>query len=161
MTKTLQPTFLSSVKVSPSHSPPASIPKESEPFFQPTGPTGTDSSAVMHQSASQPGSDSHLPAEPTGKDFSASQYQSSSQLRSDRHQPRSSSPKHTGTDSAKHQSTIQLKPDRHRPRSSSPRRTGSDSSVTKDQSASQPQSDPNRHSEHSGTDPSAIRHQSD
>ena len=119
MAKTLQPTFSSEVRVAPSHSPPASIPKDSEPFFQPTsGHTGTDSSALGHQSASHPGSDTHLPAEHTGKDSSSSQHQLTSQLRSDRHETRSSSPKRTGTDSsAKHQSTSQLKSDRHQPRS--------------------------------------------
>ena len=62
MAKTFQPTFSSAVKVTPSHSPPATIPKDSEPFFQPTsaGHTVTDSSAFMHKSASQPGWDSRL-----------------------------------------------------------------------------------------------------
>ena len=74
MAKTLQSTFSSEVKLTPSHSPPASIPKDSEPFFQPTsGCTGSDSSALGHQSASQPGLDTQLPAERTGKDSSASQ----------------------------------------------------------------------------------------
>ena len=63
MAKTLQPTFSSEVKLTPSHSTPASIPKDSEPFFQPTsGRTRTDSSALGHQSASQPRSDIQLPA---------------------------------------------------------------------------------------------------
>ena len=35
MAKTLQFTFSSAVNVTPSHSPPATIPKDSEPFFQP------------------------------------------------------------------------------------------------------------------------------
>ena len=47
-----QPTFSSDFKVNPPRSPPASIPRDSEPFFQPTGHTGKDSSAEMHQSAS-------------------------------------------------------------------------------------------------------------
>ena len=51
---TVQPTFSSAVKVTPSHSPPATIPKDSEPFFQPTstGHTGTDS--CIYASVSQP-----------------------------------------------------------------------------------------------------------
>ena len=67
----VQPTFSSDIWVTPSQSPPASIPKEAEPFFQPpAGHTGTDSSAVMHQSASQPGSDVQLSTERTGKGIS-------------------------------------------------------------------------------------------
>ena len=138
MAKTLQPavqpTFSSTV-----HSPPMTISKGSGPFFQPTsaGRTGTDSSAIVHQSASQPVSDNPLSAKRTGKDISASQHLSSSQLRSNRQDSRSFSPKRTGTDSsAKHQSTSKLKSDRHRPRSSSPRHTGKDSSVSKHQPAS-------------------------
>ena len=53
--KTLQPTFSIEVKLTPSHSPPASILKDSEPFFQPTsGRIGTKSPAFRYQSASQP-----------------------------------------------------------------------------------------------------------
>ena len=54
MSKTFQPTFTSAVKVTPSHSPPSNVPRDNEPFFQPTSSerTGQDSSA-MHQSASQ------------------------------------------------------------------------------------------------------------
>ena len=49
----VQPMFSSDIQVTPSHSPPATIPKDSEPFFHPpTGRTGTDSSAIMHQPAS-------------------------------------------------------------------------------------------------------------
>ena len=52
LAKTLQqPTFSSDIKVNPPRSPPASIPRDSEPFFQPTRRTGKDSSAEMHQSA--------------------------------------------------------------------------------------------------------------
>ena len=49
-----QPTFSAAVKVPPSRSPPATVNKDSEPFFQPvsSGRTGTDSSVSLHQSAS-------------------------------------------------------------------------------------------------------------
>ena len=160
---TNQPTFSASVRVPPSHSPPAAVSKDSEPFFQPitTGRTGTDSSVLVHQSASQPRSDDSPPAEYTGKDISASQHLSSGQIVSDRQPVRSSSPKRTGTDSsAKHQSPSQLKSDRHRPRSHSPRRTGNDSSVSVQQSASQPRTDRNRPTAQAGTDPSTPRHSS-
>ena len=60
LSKTLQPAFSSEVKVTSPHSPPANIPRDSEPFFQPTGHTGKDFSAEMHQSASQPELDSQL-----------------------------------------------------------------------------------------------------
>ena len=136
----VQPTSSDDIRVTPSHSPPPTIPKDSEPFFQPTGRTGTDSSAVMHQSASQPRSDVQLSTEHTGKGISASQHLPSSKLRSDRQDSRSFSPKHTGTDSsAKHQSTSQLKSDRHRPRSS-PRHTGKDSCIYFQTEVSQPAS---------------------
>ena len=158
-----QPTFSASVRVPPSHSPPTVITKDSEPFFQPlsSGRTGTDSSVLVHQSASQPKSDATLKR--TGKDISANQHLSSSQLVPDQQTVRSSSsPKRTGTDSStKHQSASQLKQDQHRPRSPSPRRTGRDSSVSGHQSASQPHPERNRPATHAGTDPSAHRHSSE
>ena len=158
-----QPTFSASVRVPPSHSPPVAVSKDSESFFQPitTGRSGTDSSVLVHQSASQPRSDVSPPAKRTGKDISASQHLSFSQLVSNRQTVRLSSPKRTGTDSsAKHQSGSQLKSDRHRPRSRSPRRTGKDSSVSVQQSASQPRTDRNRPTAQAGTDLSAPRHSS-
>ena len=80
LSKTLQPTFSSDVRVSPPHSPPRDIPKDSEPFFQPTRRTGTDFSAEMHQSASQPESDAQSSStERTGKGSSATQHQPASQ----------------------------------------------------------------------------------
>ena len=154
-----QPTFSASVRVSPSHSPPATISKDSEPFFQllSSGGTGTDSSVLVHQSASHPESDATIKR--TGKDISANQLLSSSQLMPDQQTIRSSSsPRRTGNDSSKkHQSASQLKQDRHQPRSPSPRRTGKDSSVSGHHSASQPHSDRNRPTSHVGTDPSARR----
>ena len=164
LAKSLQPaeplTFSASVRVPPSHSPSAAISKE--PFFQPltSGGTGTDSSVLVHQSASQPRLDDSL--KHTGKDISASQHLSSSQLVTDQQTARSSSsPKRTGTDSsAKHQSASQLKSDQRRPRSPLPRRTGKDSSVSGQQSASQPCFDRNPPTTHAGTDPFAHRHSS-
>ena len=108
------------------------------PFSQPTssGCTGMDFSASMHQSASQPESDTRLSSGCTGKDSSVLKHQLTSQLRSDRHRPRSSSPKRTGNDSSatKHQSTSQLQSDWNRPRSSEHNDT--DSSITRHQSTS-------------------------
>ena len=96
LAKTLQqPTFSSDIKVNPPRSPPASIPRDSEPFFQPTGRTGKDSSAEMHQSASQPEPDIN-----TGIGYSASLHQPASQLDIDRTSARSSSPKCPGKGSS-------------------------------------------------------------
>ena len=73
LSKSFQPTFSSEVKLTPSHSPPTNIPRDSEPFFQPTGRTGTAFSAEAHQAASQPESDSQpTTTERTGKGSSAS-----------------------------------------------------------------------------------------
>ena len=144
MSKTFQPTFSSTVKVAPSHSPPATTSKDNEPFFQPTSSerTGQDFSA-LHQSASQLVSQTTASSERTGQGSSASLHQPSSQLRSDPQQ-QDSSPKRTVSDfsAAKHQSTSQLVSDRPRPDSSS-KRTGSDSSAVKHQSSSHLSS--NRH----------------
>ena len=144
LSKTLQPAFSSEIKVTPPRSPPANIPKDSELFFQPTRRTGMDFSAEMHQSASQPESDSQsTTTERTGKGFSASQHQPASQLTSDRQQP--STFKHTGKGSSVtlHQPTCQLVTDR--PTSRSPHRhTGTDTPALKQQSTSQPHTDRNR-----------------
>ena len=129
-----QPTFSAAVKVPPSRSPPATVNKDSEPFFQPvsSGRTGTDSSVSLHQSASQPGSETTTTSSKrTGKDTSASQHLSPSQLVTDQKSARPSSPGRTGKDSASE----------HRP-------------------ASQPSSDRHRPVSHTGTDPS-FRHSTD
>ena len=165
LSKTLQPTFSSEIRVSPPHSPPANIPNDSEPFFQPTRRTGKDSSAEMHQSASQPESDTQSTStERTGKGSSAPQHQPASQLPSDRQKSSSSSTsKRTGKGSSAtlHQPASQLVTDR--PTSESPqRRSGTDSSVSKQQHTSQPLKSRNRPSMsgHSTTDPS-HKHPSD
>ena len=126
LSKTFQPTFSSEVKLTPSLSPPTNIPRDSEPFFQPTGCTGTAFSADMHQAASQPESDSQsTTTERTGKGFSATQHQPASQLTSDQQEVSSVSTKCTGKDSSasQHQPASQLITDRLRER-----RTGIDSS---------------------------------
>ena len=84
MSKTFQPTFSSAVKVTPTHSPPTTISKDTEPFFQPTSSerTGQDSSA-MHQSSSQLSQESTVSSERTGRGSSPLLHQPSSQLRSD------------------------------------------------------------------------------
>ena len=87
MANTFQPTFSSSVKVAPSHSPPANVAKDTEPFLKPISSerTGIDSSAVKHQSTSQLESDLQLSSKHTRKKSSAIKHQLTIQLRSDRH----------------------------------------------------------------------------
>ena len=161
LSKTFQPTFSSKVKLTPSHSPPTNIPRDSEPFFQPTGRTGTAFSADMHQAASQPESDSQsTTTERTGKGFSATQHQPASQLISDQREVSSVSTKRTGKGSSasQHQPASQLITDR--PTSRSPqRRTGIDSSnkgfsASQHQPTSQPTTKRDRPSGHVTTDPS-------
>ena len=117
MSKTFPPTFSSAVKVTPSHSPPASIAKDNEPFFLPTlsERTGQDSSALQ-QSARQLTSQHSDSTERTGQGFSAL-HQPSSQLRSDP-QLQEFSLKRTVSDSSaeKHQSASQLSSNRARPK---------------------------------------------
>ena len=50
MSKSFPPTFSSAVKVTPTHSPPSTISKDTEPFFQPpsTERTGQDSDLTCH-----------------------------------------------------------------------------------------------------------------
>ena len=128
MAKTFQPTFSSSVKVSPSHCPPASIAKDSEPFFQLL--QGALARTSLHLCISHPASPSRILTCLQSALKKTPQHQSTSQLRSDRYRPGSSSPKRTGTDSSatEHQSTSQLQSDRNRPR------FGTDSSITRHQS---------------------------
>ena len=168
-----QPTFSSDFKVNPPRSPPASIPRDSEPFFQPTGRTGKDSSAEMHQSASQPEPDINISTKRTGIGSSASLHQPASQLDIDRKSARSSSPKRTGKGSSasQHQPASQLHPDRKSSHSSSPKRTGKGSSATMHQPASQLNTDrqssrsasPKRVASHSSADKQqpASQHPSD
>ena len=65
MARTLEPTFSSTVKVTPTHSPPAGVVKFTDPFIRPTesaiasssGFPGSDFSAAKHQSTSKLQSD--------------------------------------------------------------------------------------------------------
>ena len=111
LSKSFQPTFSSEVKLTPSHSPPTNIPRDSEPFFQPTGRTGKAFSADMHQAASQPESDSpSVTTERTSKGSSASLHQPASQLTSNTQEIPSVSSKRTdkGFSASQHQPASQL-----------------------------------------------------
>ena len=139
MSKTFPPTVSSTVKVAPSHSPPATITKDNELFFQPTSSERTGQ--VFSAFISLPASSFHRPLLLQSALDRAPLLHCISQLRSDPQQ-QDSSPKRTVSDfsAAKHQSTIQLVSDQPRP-DSSPKRTGSDSSAVKHQSSSQLSSD--------------------
>ena len=159
LSKSFQPAFSSEVKLTPSHSPPTNIPRDSEPFFQPTGRTGTASSADTHQAASQPESDSQSgTTERTGKGSSALLHQPASQLTSDTQEVPSVSSKCTGKgfSASQHQPASQLVTDR--PSSRSPHRhAGIDSdkgsSASQYQPTDQPTTGRDRPSGHSSTDP--------
>ena len=59
MSKSFQPSFTSDVRVTPTPSPPASVSKDSEPFFQPTH-WPVDTSPVKHT-----GPDTHAAMQPS------------------------------------------------------------------------------------------------
>ena len=90
LARSIEPTFSSAVKVTPTHSPPASAVHTTEPFIKPVQPvpansefTGTGFSAEKHQPTSQteinrPTTASMLP----GTGFSAAKHQPTSKARS-------------------------------------------------------------------------------
>ena len=106
LSKSLQPSFSADVRVSPSHTPPANISKDSEPFFQPsvssvqhsnverTGPDNTDAS--QHQSAGK--LQNTPPAQRTGPDIQLATKQQSAGKLSDKPSRVHHSSKRTGPD---------------------------------------------------------------
>ena len=134
----IEPTFSSAVKVTPTHSPPASTSHTTEPFIRPVQPTteftGTGFSATKHQPASQteinrPTTTSMLP----GTGFSAVKHQPTSKAKSSQPTLYTQLPG-TGSSAAKHQptskaQTVRQSSDRpavtDRPLSSEPADTGS------------------------------------
>ena len=133
--------------MTPTHSPPSGIAKDSEPFFQPTNRpvdispvkrTGPDTDAALQRSAGKlhADKDTHerVSSERTGPHIHASQHQSAGKLKSDPHRPRPSLSRRTGPDIvAKHQSTGKPVFDRHPPDSLP---SDSDPAVTKHLSVS-------------------------
>ena len=119
LSKSFQPAFSSEVRVTPTHSPPADIAKDTEPFFQPTAQlgnippvkrTGPDNDAALQRSTGKLSvtqeSQQQVSSERTGPDVHAPQHQSAGKLKPDLHRPRSSSSRRTGPDvGAKPQST--------------------------------------------------------
>ena len=117
LSKSFQPTFSSEVRVTPTHSPPTDIAKDSEPF-SPVKRTGPDTDAALQRSAGKlklcKESQEQVSSLRTGPDNNALQHQSAGKLKPDLHRPRPSSSRHTGPDIvAKHQSTGKPVSDRH------------------------------------------------
>ena len=112
LARSIEPTFSSAVKVTPTHSPPASAVHTTEPFIKPVQPvpansefTGTGFSAEKHQMTSQteinrPTTASMLP----GTGFSAVKHQPTSKARSSQQASFTELPG-TGSSAAKHQPT--------------------------------------------------------
>ena len=125
LSKSLQPTFSSEVRVTPTHSPPSGIAKDTEPFFQPTDQQGTNS-----------------PVKRTGPDTDAALQRSAGKLQTSQVSQEQVSSERTGPDvyASQHQSAGKLKPEHHRSRSTSSRRTGPDAGL-QPQSTGKPMSD--------------------
>ena len=97
MARTLEPSFSADVRVTPVHSPPATVSKDPEPFFQPSHRpedsvskcTGPDSDAALQLSAGKlpPGSSSQdrTVSTRTGPDVTATKQQSAGKPKSDHH----------------------------------------------------------------------------
>ena len=138
LARSIEPTFSSAVKVTPTYSPPASTSHTTEPFMRPvpaaTEFTGTGFSAKKHQPASQteinrPTTTSMLP----GTGFSAVKHQPTSKAKSSQPTSYTQLPG-TGSSAAKHQPTSKAQAVRQssdrpaatdRPLSSEPADTGS------------------------------------
>ena len=117
MAKSLEPSFSADVRVTPVHSPPANVSKDSEPFFQPphrpvdsgSQRTGPDTDAAMQPLAGKLppdiGSQGPSTSTRTGPDIIATKQQSAGKQKLD-HYSRTSSGR-TGPDiaSSKHKST--------------------------------------------------------
>ena len=108
LSKSMEPTFSADVRVTPVHSPPANVARDSEPFVQPTNRpvdtsqrTGPDSSAALQPSAGKLTRDTPLhgssSSERTGPDIIASQQQSAGKLK---HRLKSATQGRTGPDTA-------------------------------------------------------------
>ena len=131
MAKSLEPSFSADVRVTPMHSPPANVPKDAEPFFQPSNHpvdssqrTGPDTVAATQLSAGKLPTDknSQVPSSDacTGPDIIAHKQQSAGKPRSEI-QPSQTASGRTGPDvaSSEHKSTGKPHTDSHRPASSS------------------------------------------
>ena len=142
LSKSLQPTFSSEVRVTPSHSPPTTVARDTEPFFQPTSRTselpfqhtGPDISAVTQHSAgtlpSQDIASGNSASQRTGPDSNAAQQLSAGKLSSEDSTSSSSTSRRTGPDTVALEQKSAGKPklEQHQPKSSV-WRTGPDTDV--------------------------------
>ena len=135
LARSVEPSFSADVRVTPVHSPPAAVSKNSEPFFQPSHRsvdsiakrTGPDSDAALQLSAGKlpPGSTSQdQTSTRTGPDITAIKQQSAGKPKSDH--PSKTSSGRTGPDvaSSKHKSTGKPHTDPHRQAASSVQKSG-------------------------------------
>ena len=125
LARSMEPTFSSDIRVTPAHSPPANVARDTEPFFQPANRpvntpqrTGPDSSAALQPSAGKLPKDSSLhgssSSERTGPDNIASQQKSAGKLKN---KLKATTQGRTGPDTAsqKQKSTGKPSTDPHRP----------------------------------------------
>ena len=133
MAKSLEPSFSADVRVTPKHSPPANVSKDSEPFFQPTNllgvssqRTGPDTVAALQPSAGKLPTDknSQTSSTRTGPDVIASKQKSAGKQKLET-LPAQTASGRTGPDvaSSKHKSTGKPHSDSHRTASSSAQKT--------------------------------------
>ena len=133
MAKSLEPSFSADVRVTPKHSPPANVSKDSEPFFQPTNllgassqRTGPDTVAALQPSAGKLLTDknSQTSSTRTGPDVIASKQKSAGKQKVET-LPAQTASGRTGPDvaSSKHKSTGKPHSDSHRTASSSAQKT--------------------------------------
>ena len=140
LARSLEPSFSADVRVTPVHSPPATVSKYSEPFFQPSHRpvdsvakrTGPDSDAALQLSAGKLPPVSTLQDQTfstrTGPDITATKQQLAGKPKSDHHSKTSSG--RTGPDvtSSKHKSTGKPYTDPHRQAASSVQKSGKSTS---------------------------------
>ena len=120
--------------MTPCHSPPVNVSRDTEPFFQPT----SSGSAIQLVSDSSS-------LERTGPDTSVDKQLSAGKLQTDRPLQGAASSKRTGPDTydaVKHKSSGKPQSDALRPKSSSSGCTGPDNFAAKHQSTDKPQTDP-------------------
>ena len=133
MAKSLEPSFSADVRVTPKHSPPATVSKDSEPFFQPTNllgvssqRTGPDTVAALQPSAGKLPTEknSQTSSTRTGPDVIASKQKSAGKQKVET-LPAQTASGRTGPDvaSSKHKSTGKPHSDSHRTASSSAQKT--------------------------------------
>ena len=125
LSKSFQPSFSSEVRVTPTHSPPAHVSKDSEPFFQPTlssagssnvehtGPDYKDAAKLQSAGKLQPTQHEDTSTQHTGPDFQFAAKQRSAGKLPDRPSKEKHSSKRTGPDNkdaTRHQSAGKLPP---------------------------------------------------